>query len=178
MAVGLKEGMEGATLAVGDTTWELMQSLKTGDWGMGEFYLFYLKWSWHLWSKMAAQLEEMGNKMVEKMEEKENKVVEKLEEKENKMAKKPEEKENEMVEKPEEKENEMVKKQEEKENKMEEKYIEEGSWPLQWAWRSGKGGSRDPPPSPSEKSLPVIGGVEIGSLWQRPGLTKLGKEYT
>ncbi|KAI5250916.1 G Patch Domain-Containing Protein 1 [Manis pentadactyla] len=65
--------MEGATLAVVDTTWELMWSLKAGDWGMGEFYLLYLKCSQHLWSKMAARLEEKGNKMVEKPEEKENK---------------------------------------------------------------------------------------------------------
>ena len=104
---------------------------------------------------------------IYKPEEKGNKMVEKLEEKGNKMVEKPEEKENEVVEKP-----------EEKGNKMEERNIEEGSWPPRWAWRSRKGGSRDPPPSPSEKSLPVIGGVEIGGLWRRPRLTKLGKEHT
>ena len=94
----MNEWTEEATLAVGDTTWELMQSLKAGDWVMGEFYLLYLKWSQHLWSKMAERLEEKGEKVEEKPEEKGNKMVERPEENGNKMVERPEEKGNKMVE--------------------------------------------------------------------------------
>ena len=94
MVVGLKEETEEVTLAMGDTTWESLRSLKAGDWGMGEFYLLYPKWSQHLWSKMVAQPEEKGIKMVERLEEKGKRWVERLEEKGNKMAERLEEKGN------------------------------------------------------------------------------------